>query len=691
MFLPLTSKSQEVSDKPISGVASLKELHGYIPFSGNNSSSSEITFKTKIDCELNHIPFVIDIAHTNNLLLAPSTNHISIKFDTDRYKKIKEELISTEKSKMHKKADSLFNIKSKLQSKLYMCEQKSDSLNKIKTSIIENNLNPQTLTNKLSTSSLIIDSVHPPEIPDTNINSHDTLGIAKTKLKSLDVLDNYLDSLKSQKSSLSGELKNINSQVEQISKIIKKYEKPNLLNDSIGSAKQIDSLEHMSLLDKINKFEIGQASPDYSYWLIKNSLNGFNIESAGDEYFTNISYGTVIDYNYMNQYSGNNPIKQFGNDFEEMFNLSSTNHGRKIIAGQVGYGKQEKSFLAVGLLSGRGKQSYLNPESMPSTGGITEKNLIGEVSGQYSYGNNSIFGAIASSSLKNSQQDITGSQPTLFQFKNKAIELRSSNQLFKTLIIKSESKYVDPFFKSFGVGYTKTNVASTKLSTEKLFHKLKVNLFGKFEKNNVTKKSGYKIFIYSAGAATSYNINRHLNFKLQYNPIRIVSIFPELPKSEFNSVNYSAFITYKTYFQKITWISNISGTNNISYNDSSIIKFSDYSIVNTLIKNQTSLSLNISYLINKSAIKNENQIFSEATLGTSVFKSRLGISATLKGAINKTNLKYGYSTNLTYKILKSFFISGSIEKYCNSSFYNEMVYSNYNNNLTFGLEIKYLF
>lgn len=648
------------------GFLSIRQEYGFIPFQESDKFPAyNMVFSSSLSFNLSGIPIAFDIYHTSNKNVAASQNHVGFRFDADAYRRKVETKQTLEGSKIFTRLDSLNSIKSDCQRKAYRYEYLTDSMKH--ASVKQPGFKPDfsyTLTDVNHT--VATDTVIPAEKETVDFSAYQLM--RDSVLQVITIIDDSIAEIKSMIGSI----------------------------DS-ASGLQVDSklpsrtIPQAKFWYNIKSLEVGYAQPDYSQWLIKNSIKGLNIETASSNYFSAFSYGTVIDFNYINQTYSVNSFKNMAGDFEDFVSLSSSTRGRKIIAAQIGFGDKNKSYIAAGLLKGWGLSSYSLFNDQNAADPSHDRNWVGEVEGKLIFGEHKLGFAIANSVLTGPTDQFQTTKNLFTSDNSKAISLSLLDPITKTISVETDVRYVDPYFKSYGMGFLRTDVMSAKIKFDKKFKKVKAGVFYKYEENNLLNILPYKSKSYSAGISGSYKMNRHWTFRGMYSPVFISTKLIELGNTKFKSFNYSFSANFHRNFKSLLWTTNAGVVNTYSLDNISFFRFYNYSFVNTISKDERSLSLSLFYLNTNSSILKTDSYLADVSLSSTILNNNLTANLTGRFSKEKSTFDFGYMAELNYCLSPSITTSLGIEKYTISSFYMEDFFKNSTNHVVYTFEIKYLF
>lgn len=671
-------------DFTIHGTLSNQFDYGIVPYYISNASSPMSIFKSQGDMNLSlkKLPLIFNYFYSNPASLMGIQNYYTLKFDYETYEKNIENECVAKKSSYIEKLKETEKLKQELSQKLAFCEamqsytNTSNQLNnfKVDSGISKNNISSIPIDYKG------IDSSKYSTMDSSKINTVKGKGLSKTdSLKQLE--SRYTDSLINNFSADSNyqKIKTYKSKIELYEKQIQEYKQAVNLLDS----KNIESIDNpylskgKNILSKIKKFEIGLCYPNYSTFLINNlTLKGINVGYEAKTYFINASYGKTVN-NLQNQQNINNNITSAFQNYSNFFDFSKNQDARKILAGKVGIGNLSQSYIAVGALYGVGKQTYFQSSSND------EKNTVYEVDGKFIYKGYTLYGSFAKSALNTSNED----QTIFTSNRNNAIQIRFSGQL---PIIKTKFslgyRLVDPFFKSFGVGFIRTDNIRYEAKLEQVItSKIKVGVNYRHDEDNILKRYGYKsnLNFLSLNARLKL-LKKRVDVNFIYTPIiqnieNISTHFMTKNKSDMKNVVLSYFpkfkkvtTTFTAIYNQYTLYDTIANRNmeNINLN------------VLSMFKNSFKMGFNSSYFNAnvRDSISSPRTILSSFETGYT-FKKIIYTSFTMKYSYNLTNKsnQYGAAAHVSFPLRNYVFIELHGEKIIVGDFYNSLNLNNLNN------------
>lgn len=440
----------------------------------------------------------------------------------------------------------------------------------------------------------------------------DSSGIDKGALSKKNYASGELSKYEAKYDSISSCIEKLNSEMNEI----KKYEKYNsaFQNPYLSRAQQF--------LGNIKKFEIGLCNPNSSAFLINNMpLQGINVEYEKASKFLTIAYGTTVNnllYN-PNSISG---ILEGTRNYYNYFDFGNLEAGRKVLMIKGGAGSKEGSHLFAGALLGKSKSDYVH--SLPDLSSHEkESNLVLEIDGKYNFSpslsSELVLGKSSISQEEISSDQIKSSLNEIFSnYRSYALLSKTSYSILKSRTnISFTARWVDPYFRSFGVGFIRSDNFRYELKTEQaITNKIKYTGTFRKEEDNLLKLYDYKNTLYSLNNSLNVRVTRNLSIRLIYSPL-----FRTLQHENYTSTDKNYIAT-----AVLSWLhksKNLSTQFTSIYSkyilttDSAKVSFQNFSYSHQLLFNSGfKTGLNITWLKNNLAgTLNNDTYFGIADIG----------------------------------------------------------------------------
>lgn len=656
--------------------------YGVVPFVvGGKTPSGFVRSDGNMGLDILKIPVIFNYYYASVKNITGLNNFFRISLDVPKYKENALNKLSEEEKELKSELKELSSSGQLLDQKILYLKsvQKQPKFNS--TAIQENYTkygNTSQYKNELKDS-----------LPKTNIDFKNNLSA-----------NNFSDSLKSdslnkfknQEAKMS-ELKKVKQSADSINQVIQKYQnqkekiqskieevnkKINMIHypDSLASQKG-SNYKKLSILDHIKKFEIGLCYPDYSTFLISGSgVKGVNMELQKSQLFFAFTYGkTISNLLFTNNVIQNN--LQNARNLFNFFDFNEVNNSRRVTALKLGIGAKDKSHIHAGFLYGIGQNSYqVFTENTSSLSFDKEKNYVVEVDGKYQFKKKYTLDVIYGKSFlqQNSSTDSARGLSALLksnQHTNAALA-RFTVDLGSTRIQLS-SRYVDPFFRSFGVGFMRSDNFRYEIKVDHtISSKLKIGASYKREQDNLLDLNYITTQLQTLNTHATYRPVRQLTLRFSFSPVlqRVNSddktirmenenyisnaIVSYTPKLKHNSTTFTALYNYFKLYD---------GKQNSIYQN--------YSFVNTLTIGELKNELAVSYFdsnIPDSLVSNSLLYSDDVSLRV---KKKYILSVGAKLSQNKAGaIQIGYRAKVNIPLTKFIAIELSGEKVVLGDFYN---------------------
>ncbi|MBI3518033.1 MAG: hypothetical protein HY062_01580 [Bacteroidetes bacterium] len=651
-------------DFGIHGVLSNQFDYGTVPYYIPNAHTPTGLFKSQGDLKLSakKIPFLFNYFYMNPANLLGIQNYYTLKFDYETYQENLRNEVAEKKAGYLSKLKEAEHLKQQYEQKLGYYEAiNAQEPIKLNAPNIED---------------------YKPAIDTSGFASKnpykDSLSVPYSKIDTAGYKNAYKDSLNARLANDSNykKIAEYKEKIEQYESQIKEYDqKIKLLNDP----KQLSSIDNpyiskvKNFLGNIKRFEIGMCYPNYSTFLVNNlTLKGINTEYATSNYFVNLTYGKTIN-NLLGQPQTNNSIINSFQQSASFFDLSKNQDARKILTGKIGLGNKSTSYIAFGALYGVGKQNYFNTASGKET------NLVYELDGK-----TTIKGYVLSASYAKSFINQAGTDQNtepLSKTRNNALQLRFSGVIpFLKTKFNLGYRMVDPFFKSYGVGFIRTdNIRYEAKLEQAISSKFKVGVNYRRDEDNLLNRYGFKSSLNYISTSVKLKLFRkRLDINLIYTPIiqKIKNLTTKsvyINKSDMKNV----VISYSPKFKKVvTTLTGMYSQYSI-YDSLSIRNLENFNLgIVNVFRNSFKIGANSSFYnsnVNDSMSSSPKTILSSLEVGYS-FKKIINTSLRVKHSYNLTNKtnQYGLGFNVDMPLNKFFSIELHAEKLIVGDFYNSL-------------------
>lgn len=674
-------KSQVKAIKP-KGSLSLGYEYGVLPFVvGGSYPIGGFKAEGNISFLLAGVPLELTYFYTDIKNMVGLNNYFRISFDANRYK---EQLGYT----VDGKESDIKNRLSNLQLQQQQVMQKIEYLNLLQQSYDSRipSMDPFNYQSDLQVGS--IGSTFPKSSMDSSRMNTDPPGLLDMNLvvdtNSLaDSITNYNNYI-AKKDSISSIYTSYKAKYDSVSSLIGETQSALDQIKNIKNAEGTPANPYLSkfqnVLSYIKKFEIGLCNPTYSTFLVNNiPLQGINIELEKNNNFLGFTYGTTINNLLYNTNTIQGAI-QTGRNLYNYFDFGNLEAGRKIISLKGGTGLKEGTHLYAGVLIGKGRADYLNP-SIDAASATKESNLVIEVDGKYKFNNNLSFDLIyGKSSIKDenlTMEQISNAINEIFSaFRSNAILGRVSLNIPKTSTkIIASTRWVDPYFKSFGLGFMRSDNLRYEIKVEQpITKKIKYTIAYRHEEDNLLKLFDYKNTLRSINNTLNLKLSRKINIRLIYAPLFRELRNGDLKIKDKNTIA-TAIVSYSPKMKKGTVQLNALYSRYLITGDSADINFENLTFTEQLQFRSGFISgVNLSWFKNnlQDTLNNDTYMaLIDAGYGT---KKNHTLSIGLKSAYKiGMDFQYGFVIKASIKICKGLYWEAMAEKILVGDYYNSFV------------------
>jgi len=632
-----------------------------IPYYMANNTFPASLYKSNgtVNVRFGKIPLIADYFYANPKFISGLNNYFTVRFDVNEFQNLMNKDYLTRASKLKTEVDSLSIENQKLKQQVALLENKK--LNKIPGVDIKNNIPP----------------IQTPQLPDDSLKINykkDSINI-KPILNSGDSLRNIyagLDTSSKKINDLKNKIEDTEKIIEALKQKIAVVENPKA---GIYPGSVYPQSQALKALEGVKRFEVGMCYPSYSTFMINQmAIKGVNTKYEYKDVFFNATFGKTV-VNYSIQPTTNAILNQI-QSLTTYFDWNKNPNEKKIGAFKVGYGKEHKNYIAVGGLYGKGTTS---PNSID-----IKNNYVVELDGRYVYEFLNFEGAVAKSFLtdKNTEpinSEIAGNpQKTNW---DKSFQ----GKLYGT-IPKVKTKFtflyrtVEPYFKSFGVGFMRSDIQRYETKLEQPFgNKFRIGFNFRRDEDNLKRLFNYKTILENYTYYSKVKLfKKRMDITLNYTEIfqRIHNSFTFETKLLKSNIK-TGIVSYSPRFRKLqttnTIICNIYELDDgiqknqlENYSFSSFNRYKKWQVnsLNSFAHNTIKDSLNFN-----NAFNNTIEIgyeFSE--------KCRLMIGGKHAYSFDTRQSQFGYSGSLNVKIHSLLNFEIKMEKLVIGDFINTLNY-----------------
>lgn len=491
-----------------SGNLSLGYDYGLTPFSvGYNKPGGFSTLNGSSGFNIKDLPFIVNFQYIYPKPTFGINNYFRISFDSERFgKKIKQQKFSRD-IEYDKELQKLSGAREQKLQEISFLKFKQQNPNNFNRPVINDmEQGPRTVDSMDFDYSGIMET---PDFPSRNKSEN----FPKDLITQPHNPDYSLSSIQKIQST-QREIELIEEQIRKTKQMKELLKEP----DNFGN-KPGQEMNTQSVFSCIKKLDIGLNTPDHSYFLMNaQPVFGVNMEVQRSLLFMAISLGKVQGngQNLRLDNSTGNIFQNFRDPVNNVF-ISSGDKRKMISAIKFGYGTREQTHLFTGMLYGveKTRNGTLSDSINNNYSGQGSKNFVYEIDGKYSIGKSLSFDLIYGKSnvtyepisivngfygLLDSTQR---SNAALFRF-NIDIPTIKSN-------LSISSRWVDPFFNSYGVGFMKSDNFRYEFKWKQNLRKIiKLKYFLRREQDNLFEIANPNVIMTTLGFDVTVKISKRL-------------------------------------------------------------------------------------------------------------------------------------------------------------------------------------
>lgn len=651
--------------------------YGVLPFvAGGNYPSGGFKTEGNVSFLLINIPLELTYYYTNIKNTIGLNNYFRISYDANRYK---DQLAQ----KMSAKELTSKNQLDKLQLQQQQTAQRLEYLK-----FLEQHPNyklPKTdsLSTNINQPQIPSDSVAIPSLSTNQLSNVDTSMISSYVSQYRDSLQNENDYLRKK-----------DSIAQEVNKYQAKYDSINqLINETKQQLNQIKNIQNgtssytnpylskaQQFLSNIKKFEIGLCHPSYSTFLANNiPIQGINIEYVKNNNFLAVTYGTTIN-NLMYNTNTIQGTVQYTRNLYNYFDFGNLSAGRKIFSVKGGLGNKDDSHLHIGFLLGKGRTNYLllSPYETTLSGSSIESNLVLELDAKYKFSEQlNIDFVIGKSSIQEddiSSEQIKKSVNEIFSdYRSYAMLTRINTGIKKTKTkLSFSTRWVDPFFKSFGIGFIRSDNLRFEVKAEQpITNKIKYTLSYRREQDNLLRLYNYKNTLQTINNTLNLKLNKQFNVRLIYAPLIRELKSEGITVHDRNHIS-TAILTFTPKFKKMNVQFNALYSRYLITGDTTNINFENVTYTHQFeFKTGFKTGMNVSWFKNnlKDTISNDTYlaVVDVGYVSKNEHSLTLGYKMAYKPGME---LQYGFLLKARIRLVKNFYWDAEMEKILIGDYYN---------------------
>ncbi len=653
------------------GSISMGYDYGFLPYTVNTTAPSS-AFKTEGQVSLNvlNIPLEVTYFYSSQKNLIGLNNYFRISYDAGRYK---DQL----NSKLNTNIDGYKNQLGSLNT------EKQDLVQKMAYADYLSSLSPDKWP--VDKPALTKPSQPQIDLPDTtgiagNYSMPDTSGITKNdSLRQKAAYYKYkADSVKDAYAQYKDKYDLINDSIKKTQRKINEIE--TLLNGNyLAYANKVPYFNKIqNFLSGIKRFEVGLCYPNHSTFLANNiPVRGINMEYGKNNFYFAFTYGTTVSTLLYSPKNIDGFLQNVRNSYN-YFDFNNVAAGRKILAVKLGAGTKEGNHLFVGFMLGKGQASYASSSAETPSFIGKESNVVLEADARYKLSKNTVADLIlGKSSLKDEELSydvIRNSVKEIFSnYRSYALlaKLTTKIPLTKTSLGFS-FRYIDPFFKSFGVGFMRSDNMRYEVKLDQpLTQKLRYTAMLRYEEDNLLQLMNYKNRFYSINNTLSYKIKKGLMVRLSYTPLLRTLTSKDYSITNKNSIS-TAVVTFAPKTRKVSFQFDALYSYYIVNTDTQQINFQNVSYNHQVkFKGGFKTGLNVSWFNNTLSDTLNNNIFFAVLDAGYAFKNGSSLTVAGKSAYKVNGTFYpGFIVKANVKVYRSLFWENQIEKYIVGDLFN---------------------
>lgn len=379
-------------------------------------------------------------------------------------------------------------------------------------------------------------------------------------------------------------------------------------------------LNYLGFISGIQSFSIGRCYPSYSEFLINGiPINGADFEYERDNFYFSTTYGTSLNnlfysQNYMSH------LLQNSQNATNFFDTQNILGGNKVFAFKSGWGPKDETHLHAGLLAASNtseSSGFSDTLIQVFHSNDAGKNLVLELDGKLNiYKNHSIYAVMAKSVTTTDVNEDFNSLSSNFKDSNRNHAYKFGYEgSIKNLDVFASGRLIDPFFKSFGIGFLRSNTIRYEGGVGQRFKKISYKIKYRFDKDNLLQDLVQTNTMHSISGMLKWKITRNLNVQGSFYPIFWVSgvdheMLENDPVDDFRQNNFIGNVLVnwnyrkKEDFQILNFLQYSSSYLNM---DSSNVMFSNFSLINQLYIKKNLEIINSFHLI----VTNQQQVFNQ--------------------------------------------------------------------------------
>jgi hypothetical protein len=673
-----------------SGNVSYGYDYGVVPFT--TSSSLPLGFnKTEGNMKIEALGLPVDVSYYYSDMKAVSglRNYYRISFDSKKYQENMRNKTSGQLEQEKAKLGSLYQARGVLERKLYYLK-----------SMPEPSALEQGMGNSFDYSGIVKSPALPKDSVKIPGNQNKLLSdsLSKSEKGSTDSLSKSMSKEKHEADSVMAFRKLYEHKYDSVQRVIVKYQKEydQIQWDIMYAQKMIRQMENAdkmlgsqtapylgktnNLLLAVKKLDIGLCYPNNSTFLISGAaIRGVNLEMENNDFYFSFTHGKTMS----NLLYTNNLVQNSLSNMQNLYNFfdfNKVNDSRRVTAIKFGPGKKDGTHLHFGILYGFGSTSYVSDQTIIPTGNGYEKNYVIELDGKVVLNKNNALDLVYGKSAVLQSSSLTGDFQKGTSLLSSSLRSNAALARFTSIISKTKTKvtlttrYVDPFFQSYGVGFMRPDNFRYEIKAEQtITQKIRLTCFFRKEQDNLLSLYNYNTNLTTIGANLNIKLSRWLTIRAGYSPVLQTVTTKDNSYNLSNSNNISTLVaTVTPHSKKIkTSFNALYSYYNLS-NVAQKTEFQSMSVNNTtMLKSGFRLLSSASWFhssIVDTSGNNTTLIVEELS-----YTLRKGATLTIGGKAAHNSVldwQYGYLLRAMVPVVKHLSLEGSFEKLVIGDFYN---------------------
>ncbi len=476
-----------------SGQVSLGYAYGLLPFlSGTQGATGMFSSEGNLAFNVAGLPLNGSFFYTDKQGVSGLSNYFRISFDVQRFRRSQQQKVAGDLSSIQNAIDSLSTAR----------QQKARHLSYLRSRLSQAVPSRPALPTQFPDAELP-DSLQLPAKPSVNLPDVDKatleqkISMAEEDLRQLETqLANYREQLAvhANRPDYKGQMKPPQTSFTRF-------------------------------LSGVRRFDVGLCYPGHSTFLTANvPVRGLHTEYQAGPVYLAFTYGKVIHPLWITTNQVQNNLNQARNLYN-FFDFNEVSSGRKIVAFKGGVGQKEGTHLYAGFLYGKGSSGYTYYDSLSPQPGPTQRNYVIEIDGRIKFSEQYRLDLIYGRSFLQEMEAPSDAPatPAFFSssYRSNALKTQFLADYKKSgTRITLTGRLIDPFFRSFGLGFVRPNSLRYEGEVAQRFSsKFKATAFYRRERDNLISFYSVRNVLQTMGVSAAYRPNRQWMLNAQYSPV----------------------------------------------------------------------------------------------------------------------------------------------------------------------------